>query len=228
MRLSVKSLTQTVTGQEIFFWYPEAVENEKSPLDLLLIGGVHGNEPEGVVLCKSVIAALQKAALDLVWGAIPEFNPDGLIEGSRLNANQVDLNRNLPTKDWSPEAFNPKYPPGEFANSEPENQALVRLIEAAQPKLIISFHSFERTLLNINGDCRAWAQVISEEVHYEIEESIGYPTPGCLGTYAGLERPHPTITYELKRGLSVAKIIQVHRPAVMKSLKLFTKTRKRG
>jgi protein MpaA len=131
----------------------------------------------------------------------------------------VDLNRNLPTEDWNPKAFNPKYPPGEFANSESENQALVSWIENEKPKAILSLHSFERFMMNTNGDCKAWAEAMKSVNSYPIEESIGYPTPGCLGTYAGLERSIPTITYELERGLSLEHIRSIHLNALQRGLK---------
>ena len=55
---------------------------------------------------------------------------------------------------------------------------------------------------------------------YSIEESIGYPTPGCLGTYCGLEREMPTLTYEIERGLAAEDIFKTHIPAIWESLKV--------
>ncbi|MCB0363092.1 MAG: DUF2817 domain-containing protein, partial [Bdellovibrionales bacterium] len=77
-----------------------------------------------------------------------------------------------------------------------------------------------KPLLNINGDCMRLAQVISRLTGYEIHDSIGYPTPGCLGTYCGLERNMPTLTYEIERGLSHHQIVQVHVPAILEGLKV--------
>ena len=87
--------------------------------------------------------------------------------------------RNLPTKDWSPEAKNPRYPPGPFAGSEPENQALVRLIETCRPVAILSAHSFSKVQVNINGPSREWGEKLSSLCGYPITEDIGYPTPGA-------------------------------------------------
>lgn len=197
-------------------------EDEKTTLDLLLIGGVHGNEPEGVWLCKAVMAELLKQErIRLRWAAIPEFNPEGLAAGTRVNGRGVDLNRNLPTRDWSKDAFNAKYPPGEFANSEKENQFLVSYLEERSPRLIMSFHSFEKTLLNVNGACREVAEAISAVNQFPIVDEMGYPTPGCLGTYAGLERNSPTITYEIQRGASLKEVLRTQLPAVMAGLRLW-------
>ena len=45
------------------------------------------------------------------------------------------------------------------------------------------------------------AKAMHTALALEITEDIGYPTPGSLGTYCGLERNLPTITWELQRGL---------------------------
>ena len=191
---------------------------ENAGPELLVLGGVHGDESEGVVCAYGLYRKLTenfdlKANLTLV----PAFNLDGVLAKSRMNGNQVDLNRNLPTKDWNPQAFNERYPPGPFANSEPENQALVRYLEERRPRWILSLHSW-KPVLNVNGNCQAEAEAIQKVVGYSIEESIGYPTPGCLGTYAGLERDMPTLTYEIERGLEPREVLSVHVPAVMAAL----------
>jgi len=181
----------------------------------LVLGGVHGNEPEGAILAYRLISEFQKTYVySYPCVVIPEFNLEGLMSLNRLNGNSVDLNRNLPTKDWNKEAFNPKYPPGPSGNSEPETQALVKWIDQHQPRFIFSLHSFQNYMLNVNGDCRQVAEAMREVCNYPIEESIGYPTPGCLGTYAGLERSIPTITYEIERGLSLDRICDTHLKAL--------------
>ncbi|HEX4926290.1 MAG TPA: DUF2817 domain-containing protein, partial [Bdellovibrionales bacterium] len=130
----------------------------------------------------------------------------------------VDLNRNLPTKDWDPKAFTPRYPPGPHAGSEIENRDLVTFIRENKPAIMFSLHSW-KPMLNVNGDCRPEADVIAALTGYVIEETVGYPTPGCLGTY-GVENKIPTLTYEIERGLSNSEILRVHVPAVLEALKV--------
>lgn len=189
-----------------------------SPKKLLVLGGVHGNEPEGIMAANMLLTHLQVKTYQFEINVIPCFNPDGAFRNSRLNGANVDLNRNLPTQDWSVDAFSPKYPPGPTANSEPENQALVQWLEQEAPFFVISLHSFEKYMMNINGACKELAEAMRKVNQYPIEESIGYPTPGCLGTYCGLEREMPTITYEIERGLSPEKIRDVHLPALIAGL----------
>ena len=188
---------------------------------VLILGGVHGDEIEGVVAANGLLASFAHSFPYRVrMTLVPMFNLDGVIRRSRLNAHGVDLNRNLPTKDWSPVAATARYQPGPSAGSEPENQALAHHIEAEKPRFILSLHSWE-PMLNVNGDCKKQAEAIASSTGYRIEESIGYPTPGCLGTYAGLERSSPTLTYEIERGLADEPILSKHVPAICECLKTF-------
>ena len=128
------------------------------------------------------------------------------------------MNRNLPTKDWSPEVKTPRYNPGPSPNSEPENRALCQYLELRKPKLVLSLHSWF-PVLNVNGACLPQAQILAQWTNYKIDSDIGYPTPGCLGTYAGLERSSPTLTYEIERGLPLEPILKIHVPAILEMLK---------
>lgn len=187
---------------------------------VLIVGGVHGDEVEGVVAAKGLLGHFMTAfTYKLNLTLVPEFNLDGILLKQRKNARQVDLNRNLPTNDWTATVAEEKYHPGPHSNSEPENQALVQWIEANKPRLVISLHSW-KPLLNVNGACLPEAEVIRRHTNYDIQESIGYPTPGCLGTYCGLERDMPTLTYELERGMALEPILRVHVPAILEALKV--------
>lgn len=186
---------------------------------VLILGGVHGDEPEGVAAALGLLEKWrQHFPYQLRITLVPMFNPEGVLNKHRLNSNGVDLNRNLPTKDWSPEVATPRYNPGPKPLSEPENQALTRFIEQNQLDFILSLHSW-KPILNTNGDCTDVAQAIAGVTGYEVSPTIGYSTPGCLGTYAGLERNIPTLTYEIERGLSFDRILREHTPAIDAGLK---------
>ncbi|MFK8138432.1 MAG: M14 family zinc carboxypeptidase [Bdellovibrionales bacterium] len=190
---------------------------------ILILGGVHGDEVEGVAVSRALVQKFQENfSLELQVTIVPNFNIDGVLAGTRHNINGVDLNRNLPTRDWSKEAFNERYYPGEEPNSQIENQQLVQYLESEKPNFIFSLHSFSKFLLNVNGNCEPISTIVNELTGYPIEESMGYPTPGCLGTYTGLERNIPTLTYELHRGEPIKKLIEVHVPAIIKALEAYT------
>jgi protein MpaA len=186
---------------------------------VLILGGVHGDEPEGVVCAWGLLEQFwHNFSYELRLVLVPTFNVDGVLAKTRVNGRGIDLNRNLPTKDWNPKAFTPRYPPGPFANSETENQDLVTFLKDQKPKIIFSLHSW-KPMLNINGDCRLEAEAISSRTGYVIEETVGYPTPGCLGTF-GIENDMPTLTYEIERGLASSEILRVHVPAIAEALKV--------
>lgn len=187
---------------------------------LLILGGVHGNEPEGVIAALGLMKHFNESFThNLQVTVVPQLNLDGVMTQSRRNSRGVDLNRNLPTKDWTNKVAEEKYYPGTEPNSEPENKALVSWIDAQKPKFIISLHSWH-PLLNINGNCRLEAEAIAKLTGYAIKEDIGYPTPGCLGTYCGLERDIPTLTYEIERGLGHKEILSLHVKALLEALKV--------
>lgn len=188
---------------------------------ILILGGVHGDEIEGVQAAHGLLGSfLKNFPYNYQATLVPCLNVDGLHLGQRKNAAQVDLNRNLPTADWSSQFTKESYYPGTQANSEPENQCLVDYIKTYAPHFILSLHSWI-PLLNTNGDCKRFAKVVSSHTGYVITDDIGYPTPGSLGTYAGIERNIPTLTYEIERGLSGDKIIATHVPAILEGLKVY-------
>jgi protein MpaA len=196
--------------------------------EVLILGGVHGDEREGVEAGWGLYRRWsQSFPFHLRLTLVPMLNVDGVIRHQRVNANGVDLNRNMATNDWSKSFTNPRYNPGPSPNSEPETLALIRLVEELKPALIISLHSWH-PVLNINGDCAREASAIAQWTGYRVDDSIGYPTPGCLGTYCGLERDTPTLTYEIERGIDPVQIERIHLPAIEEALKVTESTRRKS
>lgn len=169
----------------------------KAPKYLYLIGGVHGDEVEGVYVLKELFQWLkmEHSLKDLPMIVIPILNIDGYKNQTRVNAHLVDLNRNLPTKDWTNTCKEPRYNPGPSPLSEVENQFLIKLMDKYKPGLILSFHSW-KPILNYNGDCQDVAEYIAQYNNYEIASDIGYPTPGSLGTFAVEKYKSPVLTFE--------------------------------
>lgn len=157
---------------------------------ILVVGVVHGDEPQGEDLINRYLAGNESGML-----FIPSLNPDGKQLGRRTNSNGVDINRNFPTKNWElTEKDN--YFGGETPASEIETKFLINVIEEYKPKLILTLHTPYK-IVNYDGPAKEISEKISEIIGYPVEESIGYPTPGSFGTYAGVERNIPTITLEM-------------------------------
>ena len=164
---------------------------------LYLMAGVHGDEVEGVYVLKELFNWLKNehSLKDMPIVVLPILNVDGYRAQTRVNAHLVDLNRNLPTKDWTPTVTQAKYNPGAKPLSEPENQFLVKLLDKYKPGLIMSFHTW-KPILNYNGDCRDIAEYLHLFNKYEMAGDIGYPTPGSLGTFGVEKYQTPVLTFE--------------------------------
>jgi murein peptide amidase A len=189
---------------------------------LYLLGGVHGDEVEGVYVLKELFQwlKLEHSLKDMPMIVIPILNVDGYRTQTRVNAHLVDLNRNLPTKDWSAEVTQAKYNPGPKPLSEPENQFLVKLFDKYRPGFILSFHSW-KPILNFNGDCKDIAEFLAGYNKYEIAGDIGYPTPGSLGTYGQEKYNASVLTFEcpeLKRHRETLKEIWAENEEGLKNL----------
>ncbi|MBY0517367.1 MAG: DUF2817 domain-containing protein [Bacteriovoracaceae bacterium] len=184
---------KSVEGHQILA-YKTDVKAEKY---LYLLAGTHGDEVEGIHVLKELFNWLkhEHSLKDLPIVVVPILNVDGYRASTRVNAHMVDLNRNYPTKDWSPEASQPKYNPGPKALSEPENQYLVKLLDKYRPGFIISFHTW-KPILNFNGDCQDVAEYLSTYNKYPIAGDIGYPTPGSFGAFVPDKYKSGVLTFE--------------------------------
>jgi protein MpaA len=156
---------------------------------LLVFGAIHGDEPESAELCRRF---LREGVV-----VVPVVNPDGLERRSKDNARGVDLNRNFPARNWSPE-HPAGYFPGAAPLSEPETAALAQLIEERRPKAIIAVHQ-PFACVNWDGPAEPLAAEMARASGLPAKASIGYPTPGSFGSLYGIERGLPVITLELPR-----------------------------
>ncbi|MGZ3670327.1 MAG: M14 family zinc carboxypeptidase [Bdellovibrionota bacterium] len=175
---------------------------------ILLMGGIHGDEPEGVWLAGRTLEMLRQdaAKVRVPWALIPCLNVDGLAHKTRVNGRGVDLNRNYPSRNWAPHSEKPRYPPGASPGSEPEIQAVVRLIGELQPRLIIHCHSWEPCIVYAGAPGRRDAERLARSSGYETRGDIGYPTPGALSQYGWGDLRIPVICIEEKSGTPEAEI----------------------
>ena len=192
-------LREILLGYSVLHRPIMATEFGVGPNVTLVLGGMHGDEPTGTFVVERFIAYLNRhprlaAGAEVVL--VARVNPDGLARSSRVNADGVDINRNFPTRDWGRHAAQPRYNPGPESASEPEAQIVIHLISALRPCRIITIHAPYHQL-NIDGPALPLARTMQHFDHYRITTSIGYPTPGSLGTYAGKERQIPVVTLEL-------------------------------
>lgn len=167
---------------------------------ILIVGGVHGDEPEGVWLSEHVLEWLSEFDYKIPWLLITCLNADGYDTNSRVNAAGVDLNRNFPCKSWTQDHTQPRYYPGPAAGSEPEVRALVKLIDETHPQLIIHCHSWHPCVVYTGLPGKKDSDRLGASSGYESRADIGYPTPGSLGEYGWFEKSIPVICIEEQEG----------------------------
>jgi hypothetical protein len=175
----------------------------RNPLGrVLLIGGIHGDEYSSVSIVFKWMKILDRYHSGLFhWEFVPLLNPDGLLRkrSQRMNANDVDLNRNFPTPDWKRQSRhywiertrrNPRRYPGPGALSEPESLWLVQLIDYFRPDAIVSVHA-PHGVLDYDGPPEGPKRL------GQLRLNLLGTYPGSLGNYAGVHKRIPVITIEL-------------------------------
>ena len=188
---------QSVNGVNLEYFPP------RKNCELLIVAGIHGEEPETTVALSRAVRSLQSDEISSSISLVLSANPDGLVLGTRGNANGVDLNRNFPSTNWQSDPTNCRWHvdeseelpilTGSAPASEPESQALIELIDSLSPKIVLTLHGPLACVDDPDGTPLAgW---IAKETGFPLVTELGYPTPGSMGTWAK-ERNLPWVTWE--------------------------------
>lgn len=165
---------------------------------IVFFGAMHGSEAKTKDTMLSWIAELEKNSSkipsDKTVIVVPTFNPDGIANQSRFNANKVDINRNFDTSDWSPDSYflSKKYVNGGGTEpfSEPETRLIRNLITNNHPYLTLSYHSAASyTIPCGTSKSFEYGTIYSQLSGYryvppEYEDAFSYTVTGSLGTWA--------------------------------------------
>ena len=199
MELKLLKQIKTNNGKTVRFLFKKGL----TPKNILFLGVTHGEEPQGKYLIEKFLEKIKNENLNFKNNLyfIPCLNPDGMENGKRGNSNNVDLNRNFPTKNYKVMTFDDGTTSGVEANSERETKFLSEIIETIKFDAILSFHA-PFAIVNYDGNAQNIASEVSKITGYPIQADIGYPTPGSFVTFCGVERNIPTITLEVSDKLS--------------------------
>ena len=184
----------TVLGRPIEAVVFDAAGYAKPRPPALLFGAIHGDEPASQLMLERLADELIERPPGRETWIVPVVNVDGLLAGTRNNANDVDLNRNFASASWGSQR-RPGYNPGNAAEDQPETQALVTLIDQVKPHRIITVHATYR-MVNWDGCAEQLAKEMAERCGYPAEHDMGYPTPGSFGAKYGVEQNLEVITLE--------------------------------
>jgi protein MpaA len=166
---------------------------------LLVFGGIHGDEPasvEALIDLAPRLGAGPRAGVP-VW-LLPAVNPDGIAGGRKNSARDVDLNRNFPARSFTT-AHAPGYFPGPAPLSEPETRVIADLIAREAIAAVVAVHA-PFACVNYDGPAAPWAEAVAAACGWPAHPDIGYPTPGSLGSWLGIDRGLPVLTLELPPG----------------------------
>ena len=189
---------KSLEGVPLTVYLPDAGNSE-----IVVLASIHGDEAETTVVVSEALRCIPRG--DLRAAVILCGNPDGVLRGTRGNARGVDLNRNFPTSNWSPDPVHYKtrandprdiaLSPGSHPASEPETSALLSLVDRLKPRAVVSLHA-ALACIDDAGDSRLGRQ-LAERCSLPLMTEIGYPTPGSMGTWAS-ERRMTLVTWELE------------------------------
>jgi protein MpaA len=178
---------------------------------VLVVGCVHGNERAGEAVTRRLRDVTPPAGVAL-W-LVDEVNPDGCRAGTRQNARGVDLNRNAPWR-WRPlDQRGGTYYSGPRPLSEPESQAIVRLVRWVRPTISIWYHQQAR-LVDLSGGDRRVEQAYARRVGLPLGR-LG-PYPGSITRWQNALHPHTTaFVVELPAGRLGRTAVARHAAAVL-------------
>ena len=185
---------QTVLGRpiEAVCFSPPSYAKARPPA--ILFGAMHGDEPMSQLMLERLADELVERPPGRETWIVPVVNVDGLLAGTRNNANDIDLNRNFASKSWG-SARRPGYNPGKAPEDQPETQAIVALIDHVKAERLIAMHATYR-MINWDGSGEELAKKMAELSGYPAVPDMGYPCPGSFGQKYGVELGLEVITVE--------------------------------
>ena len=188
----IEAYGRSVRGAELRVHLPPEPRN-------LLVAGMHGEEPETVLLARGILDRTE--ASEATCAIVLCANPDGVADATRQNARGVDLNRNFPASSWR-EGTTPSYPagidpdlrvPANRTNRSSTGTAPLSEPESAALDLHAPLELVLTTPLVPDGIVRE----LAEAAGLEVTDDIGSPVPGALRDWLG-DNGVPCITYEVE------------------------------
>ena len=160
----------------------------------VLFGAIHGDEAVTQMMLERLADELVERPPGRDTWIVPVLNVDGVLAGTRNNANDIDLNRNFASASWGT-SRKPGYNPGAAPEDQPETAALVALIDRVDAQRLVALHATYRAV-NWDGCGESLARELADKCGYPAQADLGYPTPGSFGQKYGVDLGREVVTLE--------------------------------
>jgi hypothetical protein len=177
--LGKRVIGHSVLGRPIVAYH---LGNPHARRTALIVGQMHGDEPAGVTVAKSIIHDSRSIEGINLW-VIATMNPDGNARGTRQNAHGVDLNRNWPN-NWK--HLSGQYYSGSKPLSEPETRAVWRFLRHERPRYVVSLHQPLDGVDETAGSGKAYRRfrsALSHNLHLPVKDFECWSV--CHGSMSG-------------------------------------------
>ena len=191
---TVEEIGNSVLGKEIF-----SIKFGQGKRNILLWSQMHGNEPTATAAIFDILnyfeehindSLVSKLSKDFTFTFIPMLNPDGAKAWTRVNALNIDLNRDAVVKQ------------------APESKILWNILEELNPEYSFNLHD-QRNIFNV-GDTNKTATISFLSASFDetrdmnndralvmsliagMNDAVQELIPGCVGRYT--DEFYPTAT----------------------------------
>jgi murein peptide amidase A len=211
-----KSIGVSVLGKPIL-----AATIGDGPKRLYIIGGIHGDEPEGPLVAAALPATLSEMPGLGEWTIriVRDMNPDGTARRKRGNQRGIDLNRL-----WPSPTFKPMPPLALKPLSENETAAVHADLEAFKPDIVMLFESSHLgpRVHSAGRDGKlaprfaGGARLVNSG--WQADFQGRYDVPGSLRSWLAGSKARTLLSIDFKRGRDQASNIAAVRSGILRTL----------
>jgi protein MpaA len=196
------------------------VGDRDAPRKALVVGNIHGDEPEGLRVTRAIRAMGGIRGVDL-W-LIDSVNPDGLAARARGNRHGVDLNRNF-GRGWRRTGRpGSRYYAGPRAFSEPESRAVRDFVRRLHPAVTVWYHQpYGYAIAPPGGGDRSIVRDYGRLARFPLGNPPGPVPPGQAPAWQNRAQPGTTaFIVELPASALPARAIRRHARAAVRVARL--------